>query len=103
MSSMKHRRRTRRRGGSCAPEQSPGHSAHIGQEVEVHYRWHPLYGRRVRQHRSEHRATGRVVYLEVVPGVVTVVAAWMLDPVVCADMAIGAPRVAVSALLDLHQ
>jgi hypothetical protein len=34
--------------------------------------------------------------------VVTVVAAWMLDPVTCAAMAIGAPRVAVSALIDLH-
>jgi hypothetical protein len=35
-------------------------------------------------------------------GVITVVAAWMLDPVACAGMAIGAPRVAVSALVDLH-
>jgi hypothetical protein len=26
----------------------------------------------------------------------------MLDPVACAAMAIGAPRVAVSALIDLH-
>jgi hypothetical protein len=25
---------------------------HIGQEVEIHYCWHPLYGRRVRQHYS---------------------------------------------------
>jgi hypothetical protein len=29
--------------------QSPVHSAHIGQEVEVHYRWHALYGRRLRR------------------------------------------------------
>lgn len=37
------------------------------------------------------------------PGVVTAIAAWVLDPVVCAGMAtIGAPRIAVSALLDLH-
>jgi hypothetical protein len=26
----------------------------------------------------------------------------MLDPVTCAAMAIGAPRVSVSALIDLH-
>src|SRR4030088_576125 len=82
--------------------QSSGHSAHIGPEVEVHYRWHPLYGRRVRQHRSEQRLAGRYVYLEAAPGVVTVVAAWMLDPVACTAMSIGAPRVAVSALIDLH-
>ena len=35
-----------------------GHSAHIGQEVEVHYRWHALYGRRVRCQRSEQRGAG---------------------------------------------
>ena len=34
---------------------------------------------------------------------VTAIAAWMLDPVVCASMAtIGAPCVSISALLDLH-
>jgi len=37
------------------------------------------------------------------PGVVTVIAAWMLDPVVGSGMAtIGAPRAAVSALIDVH-
>src|SRR5260370_30232258 len=81
--------------------QSSGHSAHIGPEVEVHYRWHPLYGRRVRQHRSEQRLAGRYVYLEAAPGVVTVVAALMLDPVTCAAMAIGAPRVAELVLVYL--
>ena len=34
---------------------------------------------------------------------VTVVAAWMLDPAACAGMAIGAPRVSLAALIDLHQ
>ena len=37
------------------------------------------------------------------PGVVIVVAAWMLDPAACAGMELGAPRVAVSALAELHQ
>src|SRR5690242_10902729 len=37
------------------------------------------------------------------PGEVTAIAAWMLDPVACAGMAtIDAPRVTVSALLELH-
>jgi hypothetical protein len=36
------------------------------------------------------------------PGVVTGIAAWMLDSVACTGMAICAPRVAVSALVDLH-
>ena len=71
-------------------------------EVVVHYRWHPLYGRRVRRHYSEQRVAGRFVHVEAAPGVVTVVAAWMLDPIACAGMEIGAPRVALSALVDLH-
>ena len=83
-----------------AQRQSPSHSAHIGQAVEVHYRWHALDGRRVRRQRSEQRVAGRVVYVEAAPGVVTVVASWMLDPVACAGMAFGAPRVAVWAWMS---
>lgn len=79
-----------------------GHSAHIGQEVEVHYRWHPLHGRRVKLCGNEQHATGPVVHVEVAPGVVTLLAAWMLDPLICAGMQIGAPRVAITALIDLH-
>ena len=69
-----------------APLQSPGHSAHIGLEVEVFYRWHPLYGRRVRREYSEQRASGEVVHVEVEPGIVIVVAAWMLNAAACARM-----------------
>ena len=47
-------------------------------------------------------AGGEVVHVEIAPGVVIVVAAWMLDPVACAGMGFGAPRVAVSALVELH-
>src|SRR4051794_21624877 len=82
---------------------SRGHSAHVGQEAVVHYRWHPLHGRRVRRQCSEDRLAGRFVHVEVAPGVVTVMAAWMLDPVACAGMELGPPRVSVSALADLHQ
>lgn len=80
----------------------PGHSAHVGEEVVVHYRWHPLHGRRVRRYYCEQRASGRFVHLEAAPGVVTVVAEWMLDAVACAGMELGEPRVAVTALADLH-
>jgi hypothetical protein len=80
----------------------PGHSAHIGQEAEIHYRWHPLHGRRVKVCSTEQRGTGQFVYVEAAAGVVTLIPAWMLDPVVCAAMANGAPRVTVRALVDLH-
>src|ERR1035441_2090775 len=87
---------------SC-PSQSPGHSAHVGQEVEVFYRWHALYGRRLRRQYGEQRAAGEVVHVEVTPGVVLVVAAWMLDAASCAGMELGAPRASVAALVDVHQ
>ena len=44
--------------------QSRGHSAHIGAEVVVHYRWHPLYGRCLRRHCSKKSASGEVVHVE---------------------------------------
>ena len=83
-------------------ERSTVHSAHVGQEVEVHYRWHPLYGRRVRQHYSELRAGGRVAHVEAAPGVVVVLAAWMLDAAACTGMKLGAPHLDVAALSDLR-
>src|ERR1700751_2091717 len=85
----RHRCRRRQRDSSSARGQSPGHSAHVGQEVEVHYRWHALYGRRVRRQYIERRASGEVVHVEVAPGVIIVVAAWMLDVAACAGMALG--------------
>ena len=35
-------------------------------------------------------------------GLVTMVPAWMLDPVVCVGMKLGEPRVSVAALQELH-
>ncbi|MER9464258.1 hypothetical protein [Mesorhizobium sp. M0586] len=74
-----------------APWQSRGHSAHIGQEVEVYYRWHPYFGRRLRCENSEERANGRIIHLVVVPGHVITALAWMVDPVVARQWA-WAPR-----------
>src|SRR5271156_6729653 len=81
-----------RAANSYDPMPSRIHSAHIGQEVDVHYRWHPLYGRRLRVEHSEQRASGRVIHVEVAPGTVTILPDWMVDASVCAGMAIGAPR-----------
>jgi hypothetical protein len=85
-----------------SPLPSRIHSAHIGQEVEVHYRWHPLYGRRLRAQHSEQRASGRVIHVEVAPGIVTILPDWMVDASVCAGMALGAPRISMDALRDLR-
>src|SRR5690606_4244907 len=59
-------------------------------------------GRRLRQHYSEDRRTGRVVHAEAAPGVVIVIAAWMLDPIACRSMELGSPRVSISALVELN-
>src|SRR5215210_5000690 len=84
-------------------EQSPSHSAHVGQEIEVHYRWHALYERRVRRQYVERRAGGEVVHVEVAPGNVLAIPAWMLDAAACAGMELGTPRVTIAVLTELHQ
>ncbi|MPZ35423.1 MAG: hypothetical protein GEV13_31365 [Rhodospirillales bacterium] len=83
--------------------QSPVHSAHVGQELEVHYRWHPYFGRRVGVRRVEQRATGQFLKVQGPTGIVISIAGWMLDPVICAGMAMGAPRVDLSALVELER
>ncbi len=92
----------RQRGNSSFQVRFPRHSAHVGQEFEIHYRWHPLFGRKVRYRDSEQRGRGCVVHVDDGSGAVTVIPAWMLDPIVCVSMKVGEPRVAVSALRELH-
>lgn len=65
---------------------SSGHSAHIGEEVEIHYRWHAFYGRQVRLYYGEQRRGCAVVVVEHEPGVTTAVERWMLDRATCAAM-----------------
>lgn len=73
------------------------------QEVEVHYCWHPLCGRRVKVRDIERRGGGRVVHIDAGDGEVRVIAGWMLDAAVCSALALGKPRVDVTALCNLHQ
>ena len=82
---------------------SPVHSAHVGQELEVHYRWHPYFGRKVCVRRVEQRATGQFLKVQGPAGIVVSIAGWMLDPVVCAGMTIGPPRVDLAALIELKR
>jgi hypothetical protein len=50
-----------------------------------------------------HRSDGDFVYVEKDPGIVVLLPAWMLDPVVCSTMELGTPRVALDALCNLHE
>src|SRR5580700_7379826 len=103
MSSIKPLRRSPRRATTFSRAPSPVHSAHVGQELEVYYRWHPYFGCKVGVRRVEQRATGHFLKVQGPAGVVVSIAGWMLDPVVCAGMAIGPPQVNLAALVDLQR
>jgi hypothetical protein len=53
--------------------------------------------------RVEQRATGQFLKVQGPAGVVVSIAGWMVDPVVCPGMTIGAPRVHLAALVELKQ
>lgn len=50
----------------------------------------------------EYRADGPVARVEVHPGEIIRLPAWMLDPVACTGMAMGEPQASLTALVALH-
>jgi hypothetical protein len=48
----------------CAVLQFRGHSAGIGRDVVIHYRWYPLFGQSTRRIRVERRAAGELASLD---------------------------------------
>jgi hypothetical protein len=97
-----HRWRLRHANSNHIPD-GTRHSAHIGQDVVVQYRWHPLHGQRVRRIQSERRASGELVHVELTPGAVTILPAWKLDAIYCAGLKVGAPQVSLAALRTLRE
>jgi hypothetical protein len=81
----------------------PVHSAHVGQELEVHYRWHPYFGSQVEVRQA--RKLAGVLYFRVrkKAGFVVQMPAWMFDPVACASLSVGPPRLDWAALVALHE
>jgi hypothetical protein len=71
--------------------------------LEVHYRWHPYFGCKVVIRRIAQRATGRFLSILGPAGVIVTIADWMLDPIVCAAMPKGTPRVDLAALVELKR
>jgi hypothetical protein len=69
----------------------------------VQYRWHPLYGQRVRRIQGERRASGELVHVELTPGAVTILPAWKLDAIYCGNLKVGTPQVSLAALCTLHE
>ena len=101
--SERRRNRSQQTDSPFVSWQSRGHSAYIGQDVVVRYRWHPLHGQRVRRIQSERRASGELVHVELTPGAVTILPAWKLDAIYCAGLKVGAPQVALAALRTLRE
>ncbi|CAK7262005.1 hypothetical protein [Shinella sp.] len=81
----------------------PVHSAHVGDEVEVFYRWHPYFGQKVCIRRVDRRAIGQFLQVLGPAGVVVSIAGWMIDPVACAGMTMGSARVDLAALIELNR
>jgi hypothetical protein len=71
--------------------------------LEVHYRWHPYFGCKVVIRRIAQRATGRFLSILGPAGVIVTIADWMLEPIVCAAMPKGMPRVDLAALVELKR
>jgi hypothetical protein len=63
----------------------------VGQELEVHYRYHPYFGGKVLVRCVEQRATGQFLKVQGPAGIVVSIAGWMPDPVICGAMTSGPP------------
>jgi hypothetical protein len=70
--------------------------------VVVEYRWHPLYGKRVRLMRRTVHEGSAVVHVDVRGRVSRELPAWMVDASVCCGMELGPPEVSLAALNELR-
>jgi len=70
--------------------------------VVVEYRWHPLYGKRLRLYRRTAHDGAAVVHVETSGTVSRELPAWMVDGVICAGMELGPPQVSITALNELR-
>src|SRR5262249_41229066 len=87
----------------CQRRSNPAHSTHVPTHVTVHYRWHPLFGRRLRTRRRVGWPDGEHLDCELSDGTIARIPLWMVDAVACATHSIGKPEVSVLALMDLRQ
>src|SRR3954467_223885 len=69
--------------------------------VVVEYRWHPLYGKKLRLFRRTAHSGAAVVHVEVSGTVSRELPAWMVDGSICRGMELGPPTVSIAALNEL--
>ena len=70
--------------------------------VVVEYRWHPLYGKKLRLLRRTAHGGAAVVHVETSRTASRELPAWMVDGSVCRGMELGHPQVSIVALNDLY-
>ena len=70
--------------------------------VVVEYRWHPLYGKKLRLLRRTAHGGTAVVHVEASRTASRELPAWMVDGAVCRGMELGPPQVSIAALNDLR-
>src|SRR5215469_9496797 len=77
-------------------------SAYRSGFVVVEYRWHPLYGKRLRVFRRTAHDGAAVVHVEASGTVSRELPAWMVDGSICGGMELGPPQVSIAALNELR-
>jgi hypothetical protein len=71
--------------------------------VVVEYRWHPLYGKKLRLFRRTVHDGAAVVHVEASGTVSRELPAWMVDGSICGGMELGPSQVSIAALNELRR
>ena len=71
--------------------------------VVVEYRWHPLYGKKLRLIRRTVHDGAAVVHVEASGTVSRELPVWMVDSSICRGMELGPPQVSIAALNELRR
>jgi hypothetical protein len=71
--------------------------------VTVQYRWHSLYGSKLKLVKTAKSAGVEELHCETLSGIVLGMPRWMTDAGRCSVMEIGDPVVGVSALAELRR
>lgn len=71
--------------------------------VVVEYRWHPLYGKRLRLSRRTHHDGVAVVHVDDSGNVSRELPSWMVDASSCREMELGPPLISLAGLNELRE
>jgi len=81
---------------------SQKHNAHGPEKINIHYRFHPLFGQRLRVERRAKLASGEYIFCELPDGTIGGFPSWITDPATNANVSVGAPLTSAAALAELR-